>query len=73
MSKVKHVIRMYESGVPKKDIARRLGISKTTVKEYIRKAEEQNLSPPELLEKDTAELEGMFAPSVYTSEKYLEL
>jgi len=25
------------------------------------------------LEKDTAELEGMFAPSVFTSEKYLEL
>ena len=73
MSKVKHVIRMYESGVPKKEIARRLGISKNTVKEYIKKAEEKNLSPPELLEKDTPELEGLFTPSVFTSKKYLEL
>jgi DNA-binding NarL/FixJ family response regulator len=43
MSKVKQVIRMYESGVPKKDIARRLGISKNTVKEYIKKAVVRNL------------------------------
>ncbi len=40
MSKVKHVIRMYNSGVPKKEIARRLGISKNTVKEYIKKVED---------------------------------
>jgi len=73
MSKVKQVIRMYESGVPKKDIARRLGISKNTVKDYIKKVEEKNLSPPELLEKETPELEGMFSLSVYTSEKYLQL
>ena len=73
MSKVKHVIRMYESGMPKKEIARRLGISKNTVKEYIRKVEDQNLSPPLLLEKETPELEGMFGSSVYTDEKYLEL
>jgi transposase len=73
MSKVKHVIRMYESGVPKKEIARRLGISKNTVKDYIRKAEERHLSPPELLSKDTPELEGMFVPSVYTRDKYVQL
>ena len=73
MSKVKHVIRMYESGVPKKEIARRLGISKNTVKEYIRKVEDQNLSPPLLLEKETPELEGMFGSSVFTDEKYRQL
>jgi transposase len=73
MSKVKQVIRMYESGVPIKGIARRLGISKNTVKEYIRKVETQNLSPPELLEKDTPELEGLFVSSVYQDEKYLQL
>ena len=73
MSKVKHVIRMYESGVPKKEIARRLGISKNTVKEYIKKTEEKNLSPPELLEKEAPELEGMFSPTVYTSDRYLQL
>jgi len=73
MSKVKHVIRMYESGVPKKEIARRLGISKNTVKDYIKKTEERNLSPPELLARDTPELEGMFVPTVYTSKKYIQL
>lgn len=73
MSKVKQVIRMYESGVPKEEIARRLGISKNTVKDYIKKAEERNLSPPELLEKDTPELEELFVPNVYTSEKYIQL
>ena len=73
MSKVKQVIRMYESGVPKRDIARRLCISKNTVKDYIKKAEEKNLSPPELLEKATPELEGVFMTSVYTNEKYLQL
>jgi transposase len=73
MSKVKHVIRMLEAGVPKKEIARRLSISKTTVKDYIKKIEEKNLSPPELLEKETPELEGMFVASVYTSDKYLRL
>ena len=31
MSKVKQVIRMYESGVPKKEIARRLGICKRKI------------------------------------------
>ena len=73
MSKVKHVIRMYESGVPKKEIARRLGISKNTVKEYIKKVEGQNLSPPELLKKETPELEGMFGSSYFKDEKYLQL
>lgn len=73
MSKVKQVIRMYESGVPIKGIARRLGISKNTVKEYIKKVESQNLSPPELLKKDTPELEGLFVSSVYQDEKYRQL
>jgi len=73
MSKVKQVIRMYESGVSIKGISRKLGISRNTVKEYLRKINHQNLSPPELLEKDTPELEGMFVASVYTTEKYLQL
>jgi len=73
MSKVKQVIRMHESGVPIKGIARRLGISKNTVKDYIKKVESQNLSPPELLKKDTPELEGLFVSSVYQDEKYRQL
>ena len=73
MSKVKQVIRMHESGVSIKGISKKLGISRNTVKEYLRKINSQNLSPPELLEKDTPELEGMLVASVYTTEKYLQL
>jgi transposase len=73
MSKVKHIIRMYESGVPKKEIAKRLGISKNTVKQYIRRVEQNNLSPPELLQKETPELEGIFGSSIYQDQKYLQL
>jgi transposase len=73
MSKVKQVIRMYESGVPKKQIAGRLGISKNTVKEYIKKIGSKNLSIPELLQKDTPELEGLFVSSIYKGRKYLQL
>ena len=46
---------------------------KKTGKENIRKVESQILSPPEILEKDTPKLEGIFVASVYTSEKYLQL
>jgi transposase len=73
MSIVKQIIRMYESGVSIKGISRNLGISRNTVKEYINKINSQNLPPPELLEKETPELEGMFVPSVYTKDKYLQL
>jgi len=64
---------MHESGVSIKGISKKLGISRNTVKDYLRKINSQNLSPPELLEKDTSELEGMFVTSVYTSAKYLHL
>jgi len=73
MSKVKQVIRMYNLGVPKKEIARRLCISRNTVKEYINKIEDQNLSPPELLEKESPELESLFVSSLYQEEQYQRL
>lgn len=73
MSKVKQVIRMYNLGVPKKEIARRLGISRNTVKEYINRIEDQNLSPPELLEKESPELESLFISSIYQDKQYQRL
>lgn len=73
MSKVRQVIRMYESGVSIKGITRRLGISRNTVKDYLKKIENQNLSPPVLLEKETPELEGLFVSSIYKDERYLQL
>jgi transposase len=73
MSKVKQVIRMYNLGIPKKEIARRLGISKNTVKEYISKIEKQSLSPPELLEKESPELESLFVSSIYQDKQYQSL
>jgi len=73
MSIVKQIIRMYESGVSIKGISRNLGISRNTVKEYIKKINSQNLPPPELLEKETPELEGIFVPSVCMKDKYLQM
>jgi len=73
MSKVKQVIRMHESGVSIKGISRRLSISRNTVKLYLKKISSRDLSPSDLLEKETPELEGLFLSSVYTSKKYLQL
>ncbi len=37
ISKVKHIIRRYESGIPKKDIEHRISISKNAVKTISKK------------------------------------
>ena len=73
MSKVKQIIRMYESGVCKKEIARRLSISKNTVKDYIKKINAQDVSIPEILSKETPELERLFISSIFQDKRYIEL
>lgn len=72
MGQVKQLIRLYEQGLGKKTIARRLGMSKNTVKAYIQKIEKGELSTSTLLTLDEPILEGkMFAgnPS-YKCDKY---
>jgi transposase len=58
MSQVKQLIRLYEQGVAKKAIARKLGMSKNTVKAYIQKIESGELNSKSLLSLDEPVLEG---------------
>ncbi|QEC52786.1 transposase [Anseongella ginsenosidimutans] len=60
MSQVKQLIRLHLQGNGKKTIARELGISKNTVKQYLEKAAADPLSIKELLELDDPVLEGRF-------------
>jgi DNA-binding transcriptional regulator LsrR (DeoR family) len=56
MGQVKQLIRLYEQGLGKKNIARRLGMSKNTVKTYIQKIEKGELSTGILLVNFNVEL-----------------
>src|SRR5215469_2262969 len=49
ISMIKQVLRMYEQGSGYKTIARTLGISKNTVKGYVRQIEQSGLKVSELL------------------------
>jgi DNA-binding Lrp family transcriptional regulator len=72
MGQVKQLIRLYEQGLGKKTIARRLGMSKNTVKTYIQKIEKGELSTGTLLALDEPILEGRLLagnPS-YKCDKY---
>ena len=72
MGQVKQLIRLYEQGLGKKTIARRLGMSKNTVKTYIQKIEKGELSTGTLLTLDEPVLEGRLLagnPS-YKCDKY---
>ena len=61
MGQVKQLIRLYEQGLGKKTIARRLGMSKNTVKTYIQKIEKGELSTGILLVNFNVELlDGKF-------------
>ena len=53
MNLVKQILLLHKSEVPKKDIARQLGISKNTVKSYLAKAALCNESIDELVCIDT--------------------
>jgi len=49
MGQVKQIIRLYQQGLGKKTIAKRLGISKNTLKAYVQKIEKGQLSTGALL------------------------
>jgi predicted ArsR family transcriptional regulator len=53
MNLVKQILLLHKSEVPKKDIARQLGISKNTVKSYLVKASLCSESIDELVAMDT--------------------
>ena len=58
MGQVKQIIRLYQQGLGKKTIAKRLGISKNTVRSYIQKIEKGQLSTGALLTLEEPVLEG---------------
>lgn len=60
MSQIKQLLRLYQQGKAKKEIARILGISKNTVKIYLHKYESLGHSIDDLLGLDDPVLEGKF-------------
>ncbi len=58
MSKIKQLLQLHKQGVWKKDIARRLGMSKNTVKAYIEKIDALSVSIDSLLVLDDPILEA---------------
>ena len=72
MSIVKQLLLLHQSGKGKKTIARDLGISKNTVKEYINKVENTGFNITELLKLDNPVLEAkLFAGSpAYKDKRY---
>ena len=75
MSQIKQLLQMHRQGMGRKQIARALGISKTTVKSYLDKVETGKLDIDRLLEMDDPLVEGQFHagnPS-YKDPRYLYL
>lgn len=60
MSQVKQLIQLYDQRIGKKAIARKLGMSKNTVKAYIQKLESAGFNSKSLLLLDEPVLEGKF-------------
>jgi transposase len=76
MSQIKQLIRLYQQGEGKRTIARKLGISKNTVKVYLNKFENGQLAPSTLLPLDEPVLEAkLFAgtPSYKEQKRYQQL
>jgi transposase len=75
MSQIKQLLQMHRQGMGRKQIARALGVSKTTVKSYLDKVACGELDIDRLLEMDDPMLEGQFHagnPS-YKDPRYLYL
>jgi transcriptional regulator with XRE-family HTH domain len=72
MSQIKQLLQLHQQGKSKKEIARILGISRNTVKSYLRKTEESRLHAKELLKLEDPLLEGKFHPGnpSYKEDRY---
>lgn len=60
MSQIKQLIRLYQGGSGIKTIARILGMSKNTVRSYLKKMAEAGLNTEELLKQEDPLLEKSF-------------
>lgn len=72
MSQIKQFIRLHREDYPIKTIARHLSISKNTVKSYLKKLSDLNLSLERILEKEDPVLEWMLRSgnSAYWDERF---
>jgi len=75
MSEIKALIRLHKQGKKKKVIARMLGMSKNTVKVYLEKLTQSEMSVDELLLLGDVELEAKFHPgnAAYSDERFEQL
>ena len=62
MGKVRQVIKLYSQGIGKKTIAKRLGVSKNTVRHYLSTFTEMHTTWDELSRKSDRELNDLFHP-----------
>lgn len=60
MSQIKQLLQLHQQGKSKKEIARILGISRNTVKSYLKKTEDSSLAIKDLLKLEDPLLEGKF-------------
>ena len=60
MSQIKQLLQLHKQGKAKKEIARILGISRNTVKSYLRKVEDGQLNIEQLIKLENPILEAKF-------------
>lgn len=72
MSKVKQIIRLRERGVALQTIAKGVGISRNTVKKYLRLIEVKGYSHQDLLDTEDEQLEGLLADPDQVSQARCE-
>jgi len=72
MSTIKQLLRLHESGVSNRQIAKTLGINRETVNNYIHKLEMGEMQTEELLGLDEPVLEGKFiaGTAAYTDKRF---
>jgi transposase len=72
MSKIKQLLRLHQSGVSNREIAKTLGLDKGTVNDYIRKLKSGGMPIDDLLLIDDPVLEGRFSAgtAAYTDKRF---
>jgi transposase len=72
MSRIKQLIKLHESGVSNRRIAKALSLDRETVNEYIRKIKAGNMQAIELMELEEPVLEGKFmaGTAAYTDKRF---
>jgi transposase len=69
MSKARSILKMYTEGVSKQSISVRTGVTRNTVKKYIKQFQAMNMTLAEIEELSDTQLESLFSAPVPTMEK----